>query len=177
MIERKKIIFSLVGLVILGLLAWLVYRFISAPAGSSQTIDKIKKVINLPSNQGDGKNTNNANQDQSKINYVFREGDFIKLLTGLTAAETAILQESKNYLYISKINDSCQKEIDKQKKEVCFNDLKFYEANLIGRPELCDQVGESRDACLLNMAFRYDKLTICDLIKNTSLKNSCQGSF
>jgi len=60
--------------VILALLGFVVYHFISSPAGSSQAIDKIKQMVSLPvGNEDTNKSTNTTNEAQTKVNNAFRE--------------------------------------------------------------------------------------------------------
>lgn len=172
---KKKIIFLIIGLFVLVGVGLGVYFFTHSSTNPLKIVDSLKQIVNLPTNKGDGKGL--TNDQTANTSLGFRTGNFIKLLQGLTAQETSLLQETKNYLTIDKLNSLCEDKKTATEKESCLTDLKVYQANIVGRPELCDQTGEQHDACLLNMAFKYNKAETCELIKDMSIKNNCQDSF
>ena len=140
--KNKKILFIIIIVILLGAIGFFIYLS-SSPDNKFSLVDNIKNVVNLPDNK---------DQQKENVSYSFREGDFIELLQNLTVDETAILKETKNYLYSDKVSVICAKKSGTEQAE-CFDSLKAYQDTILENPDLCKQAGNKAGTCIYNIAF------------------------
>jgi len=166
--NKKLILILTVIIVVVAIVTFMIVRTMTGPDNDQNATNANTSITN------DSVATDNGQDGGDNISrYQYRDGEFIHLVEGLDEEDLMALRETRDYLMSNKMYKICLQSADSNEQEECLDKLKSYQISQVGRVDLCQQLDDNRDSCIINIAVGNNNLDVCQQISDQAIKDDC----